>query len=105
MRILIVEDDRDIAAFVRRGLEEVGCAVDHATDGEKALILAFNEPYDLAIIDVMLPGRDGLALIEALRQRGISTPVLILSARRSVDDRVRDGRPKPNAPGGGESGR
>ena len=89
MRILIVEDDRDIAGFVRKGLEEVGYAVDHTPDGDEALVLALNEPYDLAIIDVMLPGRNGLALIEALRQRGVATPVLILSAKRSVDDRVR----------------
>lgn len=89
MRILVVEDDNQIAGFIRRGLEEAGYAVDHVADGENAFQMAINEPYSVAIIDLMLPGRDGLSLIEALRQRGVSTPVLILSARRTVDDRVR----------------
>lgn len=89
MRILIVEDDRQIAGFVRKGLEEAGYAVDHVEDGDSAFYRAINEPYDAAVIDLMLPRRDGLSLIEGLRQRGVSTPVLILSARRSVDDRVR----------------
>jgi two-component system OmpR family response regulator len=74
---------------VARGLREAGFAVDHATDGAAGFDLAAVEPYDVAIVDVMLPRRDGLSLIEALRARGITTPVLILSARRSVDDRVR----------------
>ena len=89
MRILIVEDDRHIADFVQKGLHEAGYAVDHAADGQEAFALATNEPYDAAIVDLMLPRRDGLSLIEGLRQRGISTPCLILSAKRSVDDRVR----------------
>jgi len=89
MRALLVEDDSTIAEFVARGLREAGFAVDHAADGEAGLDLAVLEPYDVAIVDVMLPRRDGLSLIEALRARGITTPVLILSARRSVDDRVR----------------
>ena len=89
MRILIVEDDQQIAGFVRKGLEESGYAVDHAADADNGFALAVNEPYDAMVIDVMLPGRDGLRLIEDLRRRGVSTPVLILSAKRSVDDRVR----------------
>ena len=89
MRILIVEDDVQIAQFVKKGLEEVGYAVDHAVEGDRGLSLALNEPYDAAVVDVMLPGLDGLSLIEAMRRRGVSTPVLILSARRTVDDRVR----------------
>ncbi|HZP47418.1 MAG TPA: response regulator transcription factor [Vicinamibacterales bacterium] len=89
MRALLVEDDATIAEFVARGLREAGFAVDHARDGDAGLDLASVEPYDVAIVDVMLPKRDGLALIEAVRARGITTPVLILSARRSVDDRVR----------------
>ena len=89
MRALIVEDDPTIAEFVRRGLREAGFAVDHAPDGEAGLAAAAVEPYDVAIVDVMLPRRDGLSLIETLRQRGIVTPVLILSARREIDDRVR----------------
>jgi two-component system, OmpR family, response regulator len=89
VRALLVEDDATIAEFVVRGLREAGFAVDHAPDGDAGLDLAVGEPYDVAIVDLMLPKRDGLSLIEALRARGIATPVLILSARRSVDDRVR----------------
>jgi DNA-binding response OmpR family regulator len=89
MRALIVEDDRAIAEFVERGLREAGFAVDRAADGASGLELALSEPYDVAIIDLMLPQRDGLSLIDELRRRGRTTPVLILSARRSVDDRVR----------------
>ena len=89
MRILVVEDDPTIADFVAKGLRENGFAVDVAGDGEQGLDAARTAPYDAAIVDVMLPRRDGLALIDALRGRGIRTPVLILSARRSVDDRVR----------------
>ena len=89
MRALIVEDDRAIAEFVGRGLREAGFAVDQAGDGATGLELALSEPYDVAIVDLMLPQRDGLSLIDELRRRGRSTPVLILSARRSVDDRVR----------------
>ena len=89
MRALLVEDDATIAEFVTRGLREAGFAVDHAADGAAGFDLAAVEPYDVAIVDVMLPKRDGLSLIEALRARGVTTPVLILSARRSVDDRVR----------------
>jgi two-component system OmpR family response regulator len=89
VRALIVEDDRTIADFVARGLREAGFAVDAAPDGEAGLQLALAEPYDVAIVDLMLPRRDGLSLIDELRRRGRATPVLILSARRSVDDRVR----------------
>jgi len=89
MRALLVEDDPSIADFVVRGLKEAGFAVDHAADGDSGLKAAVDEPYDVAIVDVMLPRRDGLSLIEELRRRGIVIPVLILSARRSVDDRVR----------------
>jgi len=89
MRALVVEDDPSIGEFVVRGLREAGFAVDHAADGEEGLAAAVGQPYDVAIVDVMLPKRDGLSLIEELRRRGVITPVLILSARRSVDDRVR----------------
>jgi DNA-binding response OmpR family regulator len=89
VRALIVEDDRAIAEFVGRGLREAGFAVDQAADGATGLELALSEPYDVAIVDLMLPQRDGLSLIDELRRRGRTTPVLILSARRSVDDRVR----------------
>jgi len=89
MRALLVEDDATIAEFVVRGLREAGYAVDHEADGEAGLEAAVGAPYDVAIVDVMLPKRDGLSLIDELRRRGVATPVLILSARRSVDDRVR----------------
>jgi two-component system, OmpR family, response regulator len=89
VRALLVEDDATIAEFVARGLREAGFAVDHAADGEAGLDAALQNPYDVAIVDVMLPRRDGLSLIEELRRRSIATPVLILSARREIDDRVR----------------
>jgi two-component system OmpR family response regulator len=89
MRALLVEDDATIAEFVARGLREAGFAVDHSSDGEAGLTAALALPYDVAIVDLMLPKRDGLSLIEELRRRGVTTPVLILSARREIDDRVR----------------
>jgi len=89
VRALLVEDDATIGEFVARGLREAGFVVDHAADGEAGLAAATAQPYDVAIVDLMLPKRDGLSLIEELRRRGTATPVLILSARRSVDDRVR----------------
>jgi DNA-binding response OmpR family regulator len=89
MRVLLVEDDKTIASFVKKGLEQAGFAVDHAGDGEDGLHFALNEAYDAAVVDIMLPKRDGLSLIEELRARSIRTPVIILSAKGSVDDRVR----------------
>jgi two-component system OmpR family response regulator len=85
----MVEDDETIADFVSKGLTEAGYAVDVAADGEKGVELAVKGSYDAAIVDVMLPRLDGLALIDRVRARGIRTPVLILSARRTVDDRVK----------------
>ena len=89
MRALIVEDDRTIGDFVAKGLREAGFAVDQAADGAAGLTLALDAEPDVMVVDVMLPKRDGLALIEELRRRGRTTPVLVLSARRSVDDRVK----------------
>jgi DNA-binding response OmpR family regulator len=89
MRVLIVEDDETIAAFVAKGLREAGFAVDQSGSGREGLDRAVSSPYDVAIVDVMLPGLDGLALVEALRRREVRTPVLFLSARHTVDDRVR----------------
>ncbi len=89
MRVLLVEDDRTIGDFVEKGLREAGFAVDRAFDGTSGLERAMADAFDVAIVDVMLPGVDGLALIDTLRARAVRTPVLILSARRSVDDRVR----------------
>lgn len=89
MRALIVEDDVTILGFVERGLREAGFAVDCARDGDAGLTLALRTSYDVAVIDIMLPRRDGLSIIEELRHRRVMVPVLILSAKRSVDDRVR----------------
>ena len=85
----MVEDDPAIASFLVKGLKEAGFAVDHAASGGAALEMASSTTYDLAVIDLMLPGLDGLSLIEELRRRRITVPVIILSAKRSVDDRVR----------------
>ena len=89
MRILLVEDDLKIASFILKGLKSAGFAVDHATDGEDGLHMALTEPYDTAIIDIMLPKLDGLALIDKMRREKINTPVIILSAKGSIDDRIK----------------
>lgn len=89
MRILLVEDNRQIAEFVSRSCAESGYAVDHAGSAEEALDLVSEGVHDAAIVDLMLPGMDGLEFIQRCRGQGVSAPVLILSARRSVDDRVR----------------
>jgi DNA-binding response OmpR family regulator len=89
MRILIVEDDRKIASFIQKGLRQAGYAVDHVADGETALGMVLANPYDAAVVDIMLPRLDGLSLIEEMRRQSVHTPVIILSAKRSVDDRIR----------------
>jgi len=89
MRILIVEDDSTIAHFIEKGLQEEGFAVDHVANGEDGLHMALTEPYDAAILDIMLPKLDGLTVLQRMRESGVTTPVLILSAKRSVDDRVK----------------
>jgi two-component system, OmpR family, response regulator len=89
VRILLVEDDVKIASFIVKGLKAAGYAVDHAPDGEKGLDMALTEPYDTAIVDLMLPKLDGLSLIEQMRKEKIHTPVIILSAKGSIDDRVK----------------
>src|SRR5436189_3715652 len=89
MRILVVEDDNKIASFVVKGLKQAGYAVDHCADGEEALILAETTGYDAAVVDIMLPKLDGLILIQRLRAGKCRTPILILSAKASVDDRVK----------------
>ncbi|MEZ5536319.1 MAG: response regulator transcription factor [Thiolinea sp.] len=88
MNILLIEDDTATASFIQKGLNEQGYIVDHAADGEDGLHLGLNNPYDVMIIDRMLPGMDGLSIIRALRRQNISTPVLILSALGEVDNRV-----------------
>ncbi len=89
MRILLIEDDKKTATFIAKGLGRAGFAVDHAANAEDGLHLALTETYDAAIVDVMLPKGDGLNLIGEVRRKKVMTPVIILSAKRSVDDRIR----------------
>jgi heavy metal response regulator len=89
VRILIIEDEPGVAAFIRRGLREAGFAVDLADNGNDGCHMACAEPYDLVILDLMLPGRDGFSVLGELRGRSITTPVICLTARDTVDDRVR----------------
>ncbi len=88
MRLLLIEDDQKIASFIIKGFKSAGFAVDHAADGVRGLDLGLTEPYDVIIVDLMLPKLDGLAVIENLRRQKVVTPVIILSAKDSVDDRV-----------------
>ncbi len=89
MRLLLVEDDLKLSVFIKNGLRENGFAVDHAENGEDGLHLASTEAYDTAIIDIMLPKIDGWTIIEEIRKNEINFPVLILSAKRTVSDRVK----------------
>jgi len=88
MRILLVEDDLKIAKFIEKGFSSSGFAVDHATTGTKGFEMAFDEPYDTMVVDIMLPQLDGISLIKKIRKQENNTPVIILSARNRVDDRV-----------------
>lgn len=88
MRILVVEDEKSIAGFIRQGLEEAGYAVDVASDGQAGFEYALVADYDALVVDIMLPKMDGLALVRALRRDGDKTPTLMLTARDTVDDRV-----------------
>ncbi len=89
MRLLLIEDEPGVAAFVQRGLREASYAVDVSNNGTEGLNLARRENYDLIILDLMLPGKDGFAVLRELRDRGIQTPVICLTARDTVDDRVK----------------
>lgn len=89
MRVLLAEDEKKLAAHVAAGLKEAGYTVDTASDGDEAVWLARNHPYDLLILDVMMPSRDGFAVVRELRRRGLQQPVLMLTARAEVEDRVR----------------
>jgi two-component system OmpR family response regulator len=89
LRVLIIEDDKDVSSFIRQGLTQAGWNVDVADDGKEGLLLATTEPYDALIVDRMLPGVEGLALIRTLRASENATPALILSALGEVDDRVK----------------
>ena len=89
MRILVIEDDKKIASFLTKGLRQSGFAVDHADNGEDWLHLATSATFDAMVIDIMLPQRDGLSVLQEIRAKKINTPVIILSARASVDDRIK----------------
>jgi two-component system OmpR family response regulator len=89
MRILVVEDDNKIASFIVKGLKQAGYAVDRCADGDEGLIFAESTPYDAAVVDIMLPKLDGLSLVQRLRGKKIRIPVIILSAKASVEDRVK----------------
>lgn len=88
MKLLVVEDDREGGAYLKKALSEAGHAVDHAADGREGLLLAAGEPYDVIILDRMLPHVDGLAILRTIRASGVQTPVLLLTALGGIDDRV-----------------
>ncbi len=89
MRLLIIEDDRKTASFIKKGFKRAGFTVDHVSDGEKALSLLLSETYDVAVLDIMLPKLDGISVVKEIRKVGVNTPVIILSAKHSADDRIR----------------
>jgi len=88
MRILVVEDEKKIATFVQRGLKECGFVVDVVHRGDEALDIILDHPFDAVVLDIMLPGRDGLSILRVLRERAISVPVLILTARGEISEKV-----------------
>lgn len=88
MRVLIIEDDRSIAAFIKKGLKEAGYSPEHCSDGKEGYNLLSSGAFDAAVVDIMLPSMDGLSIIESARKEGVKTPIIILSAKREVDDRV-----------------
>ncbi len=88
MRVLVIEDEPRLAAFIKRGLKEQGFAVDLASDGEEGFFMAREVPYDVVVLDVMLPGKDGLCVCRALRKDGVTTPILMLTARDGVEEKV-----------------
>jgi len=88
MRVLVIEDEKKIAEFIRRGLKEEGYAVDVAFDGEEAHFLATTQEYDLIVLDLMLPKIDGISLCRKLRQEKMATPILMLTAKDTVKDKV-----------------
>ncbi|MDF1657038.1 MAG: response regulator transcription factor [Verrucomicrobiales bacterium] len=88
MRILVVEDQERIASFVEKGLKEQGFVVDMSDNGDDGYALAMTEPYDAIVLDIMLPGRDGLSILKNLRKKGFGVPVLLLTARSELDERL-----------------
>jgi DNA-binding response OmpR family regulator len=89
MRILIVEDEKDLAAIIKQGLEEEGYVVDVAHDGEEGLYMAESYPIDVMVLDVMLPLMDGLTVLSNLRKKGVQTPVILLTARDALIDKIK----------------
>ncbi len=89
MRILVIEDEDKVASFIKRGLEEERYAVDVAPDGDEGMALAELAPYDVIVLDLMLPGMNGFQILKRLRDEGVATPVIILTARNAVDDKIR----------------
>jgi len=89
MKLLLVEDDRNLRTFLRKALREEGYAVDYAESGDSGLERALNHEYECILLDIMLPGRDGFSVVEELRKRGVATPILLLTARHQLEDRVR----------------
>jgi two-component system, OmpR family, response regulator len=88
MKILIIEDDKEISKFITKGFHESGYRVDTASDGDDGYMKLLTAVYDAAVVDIMLPGMDGLTIIEKIRIKKINTPIIILSAKREVDDRI-----------------
>lgn len=88
MRILLVEDEKKVVGFIKKGFEEEGYVVDHAADGEAGLAMGLGKGHDLIILDVNLPGRDGLSVLRELRNKNISTPILLLTIRAAIEDKV-----------------
>lgn len=88
MKLLLLEDEAKIAAFTRKGLEAQGFVCDHFFDGQEGFVAATTQPYDAIVLDIMLPGRDGLSILRGIRSQGINTPVILLTARGDLEDRV-----------------
>jgi DNA-binding response OmpR family regulator len=89
MRVLLADDEKKVLSHVRQGLTEAGYAVDVAADGDEALWLAETKPFDALVLDVMMPGKDGFTVVRLLRRKGVTTPVIFVTARGEVEDRVR----------------
>jgi heavy metal response regulator len=88
MRLLLVEDEKKVSSFIKKGLEEEGYAVDSASDGETGLMMGLDGVHDLIILDINLPGKDGLSVLQALRKKKVTTPVLLLTVRAAIEDKV-----------------